>query len=46
MPFWYGQVATKYVKVLNNPFAEEVRKQDIFEGERTGFTKLTVAEIV
>jgi len=46
MPFWYGQIGTRYVKVLTNPSDERVDNQDIFEGKRDAFIKVTLAEIL
>ena len=46
MPFWYGRVATKNVKVLAAPSFEEITEEDIFEGERSGFQRIKVAEIL
>ena len=46
IPFWYGQIATKYVKVLNYPTIEEVESQKVLEGERIGYIRMRVAEIL
>ncbi len=46
MPFWYGQVGTKAVKIIDIPAEERVDSGKIMEGERTGFIRLRVAEIV
>ena len=45
MPFWYGQIGTKAVKVMQMPFQEEVEEDKIFQGERSGITSIRVAEI-
>jgi len=45
MPFWYGKVATKAVKVMQMPFSEETEEDRIFPTERTGIVGLRVAEI-
>ena len=46
VPFWYGQIATKYVKVLDNPSDEDVENQEIYQGEREAFIKLRLGEIL
>lgn len=46
VPFWYGQIATKNVKVLNIPSEETIESGEIYEGEREGFVRLQVAEIL
>lgn len=45
VPFWYGKVATRQVKVLSIPSEEEVTSA-IFEGERDALVRLRVAEII
>lgn len=45
MPFWYGMVATKLVKILNEPASEDLEDQKIYEGERSGFIRIVCAEI-
>ncbi len=46
MPFWYGQIATRYVKMINNPFVENVPNQDTFESERKGEVTIQLAELI
>lgn len=46
MPFWYGQIATRNVRVLKAPALEDIEVQDIYEGERTGFIDMMVSEIL
>lgn len=46
VPFWYGQIATKNVKILDIPSEEEVEGGKIYEGEREGFIRLRVATIL
>jgi len=46
VPFWYGQIATKNVKVLNIPSEETIEGGKIYEGKREGFVRLQVAEIL
>lgn len=46
MPFWYGQMGTKQVMVIDEPSSENVEHQDILEGERSGKVRLVVAEIL
>jgi len=45
LPFHYGQIATRQVKVLDAPAVEDTEEQ-IFESERTGFQRVRVAEIL
>ncbi len=45
MPFWYGQIGTKYVKVIDMPSSEDVEDQKIFQGEREGFVRVRLAEL-
>lgn len=45
VPFWYGQMGTRYVKVLESPADEDVDKR-IYSEERTGFVRLKLAEII
>ena len=44
-PFWYGQIATTYVKVLDAPFSEETDNVRYYETERTGFVRIRLAQI-
>ena len=46
MPFWYGQIGTKNVKILEAPSSETVENQQIYEGEREGFIRIRCAEII
>jgi len=46
MPFWYGQIGTKRVKVLDIPSQEDVEDDSIMPGERSGLVTLKVAEII
>jgi hypothetical protein len=46
MPFWYGRIGTKAVKVIDAPSIEDVELQRDFQGEREGSIKLVVAEIL
>ena len=46
MPFWYGIVPTKTIKVMQMPFQEDVQEDEIFQGERHGIVQLRVAEII
>jgi len=46
IPFWYGQIGTKNVRVLQAPGVDELDVQDIYEGERTGQVDVTVAELL
>jgi len=45
MPFQYGQVATKAVKVLDIPSSEEVEEDRVYGSERIGEVRIKVAEI-
>ena len=45
-PFWYGQIGTKAVKVLDIPSDETVEEDKIYPGEREGEVRLRVAEIL
>lgn len=47
-PFWYGRIATTYVKVLDQPASEIMKESlnEVFEPERTGFVRVRVAEIL
>jgi len=45
MPFHYGQISTKNVKVIAMPFEEQVNDQRMYEGERDGLVTIGVAEI-
>jgi len=44
-PFHYGQIGTKYVRMVNNPFAESVNKQDVYEQEREGRVRIRLTEM-
>lgn len=46
MPFWYGRIPTKAVRVLDIPSDENIEKDEIFAGEREGLVTLKVAEIL
>uniref|UniRef100_A0A6H1ZU68 Uncharacterized protein n=1 Tax=viral metagenome TaxID=1070528 RepID=A0A6H1ZU68_9ZZZZ len=46
MPFWYGQMGTKNVKVLESPVTEDVEDQRVYEGERKGFIEMKIGEIL
>ena len=46
MPFWYGIIPTKNVKVLEAPSAENIQEDKIFQGEREGLVTIRVAEIL
>ncbi len=45
VPFRYGRITTRFVKILATPSQEEV-ESSIFEGERDAFVRLRVAEII
>jgi hypothetical protein len=45
-PFFYGMMATKNVRILEQPSAEDVDKEDYFMGERGGFVRVRCAEII
>lgn len=44
--FWYGQMPTKTVRILEQPSAEDVKKEDVYLGERGGFVRVRCAEII
>lgn len=46
LPFWYGQVATKAVKVLDMPSVEMIEEDKIYEGGRKGLVSVKLAEII
>jgi hypothetical protein len=46
VPFWYGHIGTKSVKVLDIPSNEKVDNDQIFGGERDGMIKIRVSEII
>lgn len=46
MPFWYGQIGTKNVKVVEMPSLEEITEDKIFEGERTGQITVRLTELL
>ena len=46
LPFWYGAIATKAVKVLEAPVTEDLPHANIFEGERGGFVRIRCVEII
>ena len=46
LPFYYGLVATRQVKVLDIPAQEDIIKDDILGGERSASIKMRVAEIL
>ncbi len=46
IPFWYGQVATKAVQVLNMPALEDIEEDEIFSGERSGQIRVQLGEIL
>lgn len=46
LPFHYGLVATRQVKVLDIPAQEDIENDSIMGGERSAFVRLRVAEIL
>ena len=46
MPFWYGNIGTRHVKVIDMPGEEDVIDQRILEGEREGQIRIVLGEIV
>ncbi len=46
LPFHYGLVATRAVKVLDIPAQEDIETENIMGGERSAFVRLRVAEIL
>ena len=46
LPFWYGRMATKNVKVLEMPSLEEIDTGNIYEDERIGLVTVRVAELI
>ncbi len=44
--FFYGQLPTKTIRVLDIPASEVVDTDDIYLGEREGFIRVRVAEII
>lgn len=47
-PFWYGQIATTYVKVMDQPASENIQDSvnNVFPAEREGFVRVRVGEIL
>lgn len=46
LPFWYGQIGTKAVRVIDMPGLEDIELDKIYSGERTGFIRVQLAEIL
>ncbi len=46
VPFYYGQIGTKYVKVIDMPAQENVKEDSIMPAERDGFIRLKLSEIL
>ena len=46
LPFWYGQIATRVVRILEMPVQETITEDKIYEGERSGIVRLRAAEIL
>jgi hypothetical protein len=46
VPFWYGRVATKNVRVLEMPSLESIQEGDVYADEREGYVKVKVAELL
>uniref|UniRef100_A0A6M3IWI6 Uncharacterized protein n=1 Tax=viral metagenome TaxID=1070528 RepID=A0A6M3IWI6_9ZZZZ len=46
MPFWYGQMGTRHVKVLDMPSGEEVKIQTPLEQQREGLVQVRLVEVL
>ncbi len=46
MPFHYGRIATKNVKVFDMPALEDITEDEIISGERSGFITIKVGEMI
>ena len=45
LPFWYGEIGTKNVRVIDAPVTEQL-DPDIFEGQRKGYIPLRCVEML
>ena len=46
LPFWYGRMGTKNIKVLEMPALEELEAENIYESERQGMVTVRLAELI